>query len=165
MILTRRDTLTWAGAAATGLALPAVLPARAADPVVHEVQMLNAHPENKKDLMVFFPNIVRAKPGDVVKFLAVDKNHNSEAFKKMLPDGVDRWKSKLGKDFELTVETEGAYGYFCTPHKSYGMVGLILVGDVSANYEALKGVRQRGKAKGRFAAIFEEADALLAAEA
>ncbi len=45
------------------------------------------------------------------------------------------------------------------------MVGLILVGDVSANYDAVKEVRQKGKAKKVYADIFARADALLAAEA
>ncbi|MEL7117365.1 MAG: hypothetical protein AAGP08_17570, partial [Pseudomonadota bacterium] len=51
------------------------------------------------------------------------------------------------------------------PHKSWGMVGLLLVGDVSVNYEAAKTARQRGKAKANFAELFAEADALLAEEA
>jgi hypothetical protein len=45
-----------------------------------------------------------------------------------------------------------------------GMVGLILVGDVSGNYDAVKAVRQRGKAKAVYDDIFARADALLAAE-
>lgn len=115
--------------------------------------------------MVFHPDVVRAQPGDTIRFLAVDSNHNSEAHKDMLPEGVERWKSKIGKDFELVVEQEGAYGYFCTPHKSYGMVGLLLVGDVSKNYEQLKTVRQRGKSKKRFKEVFERAEVLLSSEA
>lgn len=161
MNLTRREQLALFGAATAS----ALLPTPAAATTVHEVQMLNHHPEDDKKLMVFFPEIVRAQPGDTIRFLSVDNNHNSEAFKKMLPESGAHWKSKIGKDFDLTVEAEGAYGYFCTPHKSWGMVGLLLVGDVSSNYEALKGVRQRGKAKARFADLFEKADAMLAEEA
>lgn len=115
--------------------------------------------------MVFYPDIVRINPGDTVRFLAADNNHNSQARKDMLPEGIEPWKSKIGSDFDLMLDVEGAYGFFCTPHKSYGMVGLILVGDVSSNYEALKGVRQRGKSKPRFEDIFARADALLAGEA
>ena len=62
------------------------------------------------------------------------------------------------------MEVEGAYGYKCQPHASAGMVGLILVGDVSGNYEDLKGERFRGKAKQRMEAYFEMADEMLAAE-
>jgi pseudoazurin len=160
-MFTRRNSLALMGAAAAATLIPARAKAEAA---IHEVQMLNDHPEDDKKLFVFFPEIVRAQPGDVIRFLSVDSNHNSEAFKNMLPEGAPHWKSKLGDDFDLTVETPGAYGYFCTPHKSWGMVGLMLVGDVSGNYEAIKAERQRGKAKANFAALFEEADAMLAAE-
>jgi pseudoazurin len=161
MNLTRRKGLALFGAAA---AAP-LIPAKARAQTIHEVQMVNDHPQDDKKLMVFYPAIVRAQPGDVVRFLSVDSNHNSEAFKNMLPEGAAHWKSKLGKDFDLTVDVPGAYGYFCTPHKSWGMVGLLLVGDVSGNYEAIKGERQRGKAKANFAELFEKADAMLAAEA
>ncbi|MEM7058547.1 MAG: pseudoazurin [Pseudomonadota bacterium] len=161
MFVSRRRHLALWGAAVWA----SLFPMRASAGTVHEVQMLNHDPDDKKQLMVFHPDIVRAQPGDTIRFLAIDTNHNSESFKKMLPEGVERWKSKIGKEFDLVVETEGAYGYFCTPHKSYGMVGLLLVGDVSSNYEELKTVRQRGKSKKRFKDIFERADALLAAEA
>lgn len=160
MILTRRQNLSLLGAA--GLA--PLLPARARAQTVHEVQMLNNHPEESGRLMVYFPEIVRAEPGDVIRFLSVDNNHNSQAFDEMVPEGVEPWKSKIGKDFDLTVEADGAYGFYCTPHRGLGMVGLLLVGDVSGNYEALKGVRQRGKPKQRFEEIFMAADAMLTEE-
>ncbi|MEM1235187.1 MAG: pseudoazurin [Pseudomonadota bacterium] len=160
MALTRRQNLKLLG----GAALVPLLPARASASTVHDVQMLNTHPEKAGELMVFFPDIVRAQPGDMIRFLSVDNNHNSQAFDAMVPEGVEPWKSRIGKDFDLTVEADGAYGYFCTPHRGLGMVGLLLVGDVSVNYEALKGVRQRGKSKQRFEDLFARADALLAEE-
>ena len=162
MKLTRRHHLALLGAAGAS----SLWPVRGrANGVVHEVKMLNHHPDDRKELMVFYPDIVRANPGDTIRFLAADSNHNSQARDDMLPDGAEPWKSKIGSDFDLTLDVEGAYGYFCTPHKSYGMVGLILFGDVSGNYEALKTVRQRSKSKPRFADIFARADALLAGEA
>ncbi|MEM7731515.1 MAG: pseudoazurin [Pseudomonadota bacterium] len=159
MKITRRQNLGLMGGALVASAAPSVLTSSEA---VHDVEMLNHHPDDKKELMVFYPDIVIAQPGDVIRFLATDNNHNSQARDDMLPDGVEPWKSKIGDEFELTVEAEGAYGYFCTPHKTYGMVGLILVGDVSSNYETLKTVRQRSKSKARFKDIFARADALLA---
>ena len=162
MKLTGRDHLTLLGATAASTLLPSGARANGA---VHEVKMLNHHPDDKKELMVFYPDIVRVSPGDTVRFLAADNNHNSQARNDMLPEGAEAWKSKIGSDFDLTLDVEGAYGYFCTPHKSYGMVGLILVGDVSGNYETLKTVRQRSKSKPRFEDIFARADALWAGEA
>ena len=47
-----------------------------------------------------------------------------------------------------------------------GMVGLILVGDPSSNYEEAKAAiaKQKGKAKKVYKDIFERADAMLATE-
>lgn len=161
MIVSRRRTLTLASAA---LVAP-FLNRRAVAETLHEVQMVNNHPEDSRRLMVFFPEIVRAQPGDTIRFLSVDNNHNTEAFDTMLPDGAEGWRSPIGQDFDLTLTIEGAYGYFCTPHRSLGMVGLLLIGDVSANYEALKDVRMRGQTAARFDDLFERVDEMLAAEA
>lgn len=127
-----------------------------------EVKMYNKNPENKKDRMVFIPNFVVAKPGDVVKFVSVDKGHNSQSGKKMIPDGVKKWKSKFSKDFELTVEKPGIYGYICTPHESMGMVGMIVVeGEgMLANLDAVKAAKKKGKAKKVFKELIAKAEAL-----
>lgn len=151
-----------------GAALGAtVIPARvfADEPTVHEVQMLNKNPDDKSQRMIFLPDLVRAKPGDIVRFISVDKGHNSKSDKDMIPEGAEPWDGKLSKDIEVTLTKEGAYGYYCTPHRTMGMVGLILVGDVSGNYEQAKAVKHRGKSKKVYADIFKRADAMLADEA
>ena len=127
----------------------------------HEVQMLNKHPDDKKKRNVFVPAVLRIKPGDTVKFVSGSKGHNTESMKGMIPEGVDKWKSKISKDFELTFEKPGVYGYKCTPHYTLGMVGLIIVeGDNwKANLAAAKRVRQLGKAKKVFNAIWAKVDA------
>lgn len=130
---------------------------------VHEVQMLNKDPETG-DSMVFEPDIVRAQPGDTIRFVATDRGHNSQSNDDMLPEGAEGWNGKINSDVEVVLETEGAYGFYCTPHQSIGMVGLILVGDVSGNYEAVKEARQRGRAKQRYEDIFARADELLESE-
>ncbi|MCV6595786.1 MAG: pseudoazurin [Mangrovicoccus sp.] len=163
MTQTRREVLKTAAAVTLTAMLPASM-ARA-EGTVHEVQMLNVHPDDKKKRQVFVPDIVRAQPGDTIKFIAADKGHNAESNEDMLPEGAEGWEGPMNKDVEVTLTTEGAYGYYCKPHQALGMVGLILVGDVSGNYEALKEVKQRGKAKKVFPDIFERADAMLAAEA
>lgn len=163
MEFTKRQTLALLGGAATAVALPGL--AQAEDgPTVHEVLMYNKHPENKKMRNVFVPDIVRAKPGDTIKFITKDKGHNAQSDKNMMPEGAEDFKSKISGDYELTVTAEGAYGYFCTPHRTLGMVGLILVGDVSGNYEDVKKAKQKGKAKKVYKDIFKRADAMLAAE-
>ena len=131
----------------------------------YEVLMLNRDPENKKETQVFVPPVLRVNVGDTVKFISADPAHNSQVDKKLMPAGGDEWKGRIGKDVDVTFTVEGAYGYQCQPHASAGMVGLVLVGDVSGNYEDIKGGRFRGKAKKRYEAYFAMADEMLAAEA
>ncbi len=121
-----------------------------------EVQMLN---KGAKGGMVFEPDFIKAAPGDTVKFISVDKGHNVEAIKGMLPDGVEIFKSKLSKDYVLTVTQEGVYGIKCTPHYGLGMVAMIAVGK-PVNADAAKAVKQHGKAKQRFDEIFSALDAV-----
>ena len=161
---TRRDHLLSLGAFAAASAVPAVALAENHEPAVHVVEMLNAHPDNKRERQVFVPDILRAKVGATIRFVSTDRGHNSESVADMTPAGGAEWKGKIGDDVEFVVETAGAYGYKCTPHASVGMVGLLLVGYVPGNYEEIKGVRQRGKAKKRWEDIFERADELLASE-
>ena len=73
----------------------------------------------------------------------------SKSIKGMLPDGVEPFKSEMGKDFILTLTTEGLYGVKCTPHYAMGMVALIQVG-APVNLDAAAAVMQKGKAKTRF---------------
>lgn len=118
----------------------------------HEVHMLN---KGEAGSMVFEPDYVAAQPGDTIHFVSVDKGHNVEGIKGMLPDGVAAFKSKMNKDFDLTVDAEGVYGVKCTPHYGMGMVALIQVGK-AGNLDAVQAVKQKGKAKKRFEAIFAQ---------
>lgn len=120
-----------------------------------EVQMLN---KGEKGGMVFQPDFVKAAPGDTIKFVPTDKGHNAESIKGMLPEGAEKFKSKFNKEFVLKVEKEGLYGIKCSPHYGMGMVALISVG-TPENEDKAKAVKQRGKAKKRFADIFAAYDA------
>lgn len=148
-------TFRFAIAVILAIAAPMTIPGLAAAET-HEVKMLNKDPDDRKIRNVFIPSLLRIKPGDTVRFVSVDKGHNTESIKGMIPDGAEKWKSKISKDFELTFEKPGVYGYRCTPHYALGMVGVVIVeGDGwDANLEAAKGVRQRGKAKKVFDAIW-----------
>lgn len=114
---------------------------------------------NKGDVgaMVFEPAFVKAAPGDVVRFIPTDKGHNVEAINGMLPEGVEGFKSKFNKEFDLTVEAEGVYGIKCTPHYAMGMVALIQVGD-AVNLDGAKVVKQKGKAKARMADLIAQVE-------
>ncbi|MWD29284.1 pseudoazurin [Aquicoccus sp. SCR17] len=131
-----------------------VLAAGAGWAETHEVQMLN---RGEAGAMVFEPAYVKAAPGDVVHFVPTDKGHNVEEIDGMLPDGVEGFKSKINKPFDLTVEEEGLYGVKCTPHYAMGMVALIQVGE-PVNEDEATAVKQKGKAKDRMADLLDQVE-------
>ena len=115
-----------------------------------EVLMLN---KGAKGAMVFEPDFIVAAPGDTVRFVPTDKGHNVETIKGMLPDGATPVRSKFNEEVIVTFEKEGVYGLKCTPHYAMGMVALVSVG-TAGNLEAAKAVKQSGKAKKVFEALF-----------
>lgn len=117
-----------------------------------EVKMLN---KGDVGAMVFEPAFIAAQPGDTVTFLSIDKGHNAQSIKGMLPDGAEKFKSKMSKEFMLNLDAEGIYGIKCTPHFALGMVMLIQVGK-PINLEAVMKVKLKGKTKKRFAPLFEQ---------
>ncbi len=109
------------------------------------IEMLN---KLEKRNMVFSEEIVRINVGDTIFWKSVDKGHNVEFISKGgVPDGVEKFKSKVSKDTEYTFEIPGIYAYWCTPHKTMGMVGFVIVGDDLSNLESIKKVKFLGKSK------------------
>ena len=109
------------------------------------VEMLN---KLDKRSMVFSPEIVRVNVGDTVFWQSVDPGHNVEFISKNgVPDGVDKFKSKVSKDAEYTFTVPGIYAYWCVPHKTMGMIGFVVVGDDKSNLEAIKNIRFVAKSK------------------
>ena len=127
--------------------------AGAAGAAEHEVKMLN---KGEKGAMVFEPDFLKVEPGDTIKFVAVDKGHNAESVKGMLPEGAEAFKGKINEEVVYTVEKEGVYGIKCTPHYAMGMVMLVVAGE-PGNAEEAKTVKHPGKAKATFAQLFEQA--------
>ncbi len=115
-----------------------------------EIKMLN---KGEKGAMVFEPAFVKAAPGDTIHFVAVDKGHNAESIKGMIPEGAEPFKGKINEEVTVTLNQEGVYGVKCAPHYGMGMVALIQVGN-PVNLEEAKGVKQSGKAKTVFAELF-----------
>ena len=98
--------------------------------------------------MVFSQEIVRINPGDTVFWKATDKGHNVQFISKNgVPEGVEKFKSKIGKDAEYTFTTPGIYAYWCLPHKTMGMIGFVIVGDELSNLDSIKKVKFIGKSK------------------
>lgn len=161
MKLTRRNSLKLIGATALVIGPLKAFAESHGGPQI--VEMLNKAPDSN-ERQVFNPPVLKIEPGTTVIFKPTDKGHNSEASSDMLPEGVEAWKSKINEEFEVTLDVPGVYGYHCTPHQSAGMVGLILVGEVSQEQiDALKEVRQRGKAKARYEEYFAIAEEMIAA--
>ena len=108
------------------------------------VEMLN---KKGKESMVFSQKIVKINVGEKVFWKATNKGHNVEFIKGGVPEGVEKFKSKFNKDVEYKFDIPGIYAYWCTPHKSMGMIGFVVVGDDKSNLEAIKTIRFSGKSK------------------
>lgn len=121
--------------------------ANAAD---HEVKLLT---KGDHGIMVFQPDFVQAQPGDTIHFVAVDKIHNAESIKGMIPDGAEPFKGKMGHDLTVTLTRQGVYGVKCAPHYGMGMVALIVVGK-PVNLKQAEAVPQMGRAKKVFGDLF-----------
>lgn len=118
----------------------------------HEIRMLN---RGEAGVMVFEPALVRADPGDTIRFVPADKSHNAEIIPGMLPEGAEAFKGKINEEVVVTLTTEGVYGVKCTPHYAMGMVALIIVGEPSNAADA-QGVKHPGKARTVFSALFQQ---------
>lgn len=126
----------------------------------HEIKIYSKLPDNKKMRNLFYPTFLKVKAGDTVKFVTVDKGHNTESIDGMIPEGAIKWKSKFNKDFEIKLDVPGVYGYKCTPHYAMAMIGLILVEGEGweKNLETAKKVKQFGRSKKKFKELFAELD-------
>ena len=118
------------------------------------IEMLN---KLEKETMVFSQKIVNIDVGDTVFWTSTDPGHNVEFISKGgLPEGVEKFKSKIGKDAEYNFTIPGIYAYWCTPHKSMGMIGFVVVGGDYSNMESIKSVKYIGKSKKIAEALISE---------
>ena len=108
------------------------------------IEMLN---KQGKESMVYSQKIVNVNVGDTVFWKATTKGHNVQFMKGGVPEGVEKFKSKMNKDTEYTFTVPGIYAYWCTPHKSMGMIGFVVVGGDKSNIEAIKSLKFFGKSK------------------
>ena len=117
------------------------------------IEMLNKRDDGAK--MVYSQDIARIDVGDTITWLPKSKGHNVEFVAG--PDGWDApKKSKNGKEVAITFDTPGVYLYQCTPHKSMGMIALVVVGEDMSNLDAITGMKIRGKSKKKMKAILDE---------
>ena len=116
-------------------------PAYSAD---QNIDMLN---RLGKEINVYSKKVVNVDVGDTVFWKSVNPGHNVEFIKGGFPDGAEKFKSSYSKDTSYTFKTPGIYAYWCTPHKSIGMIGFVIVGNDKSNLEAIKKIKFYGKSK------------------
>lgn len=114
------------------------------------IEMLNKRDDGAK--MVYSEDIARIDLGDTITWVPTSKGHNVEFIA-----GPDGWKapkkSKLNKEVKITFDTPGVYLYQCTPHKSMGMIAIVVVGDGDND---ISGAKVRGKSKKALKALLAE---------
>jgi|TARA_B100001540_G_scaffold185062_2_gene163144 pseudoazurin len=108
------------------------------------VDMLNVRADGQS--MVYSEDVLKVAVGDTVVWKPKDKGHNVEFI--IGPDALELpKKSRINQEFTYTFEKPGVYFYQCTPHKSMGMIALVIVGDDLSNLDQVKSVRVFGKSK------------------
>ena len=122
-----------------------------------EVEMLTKN--DAGDRMVFSQELVRAKVGDIIRFLPTEKGHNAQSVKGALPDGQKSFRGKQNKTVEYLVTETGLTAVVCAPHQAMGMVALIVVGNDLSNAQKILDARVRGKGKDKIMALIEQAKA------
>lgn len=77
----------------------------------------------------FDPIGLHVQPGTTVTFENVSGAHNVVSYDDRIPDGADGFETTIGETAAVTFEAAGTYDYYCQPHKSFGMVGRVVVGE------------------------------------
>ena len=109
-------------------------PTKPTESKVHTVQMVSSEKAS-----FFDPDRLHIQIGETVRWILQSGTHTTTSyhpafFKKPLriPEKATPWHSGVLKDagqiFELKFDVEGVYNYYCTPHQSLGMEGIIVVG-------------------------------------
>jgi len=117
------------------------------------IEMLN---KLDKEYMVFSEKVIYIDSGDTVFWKATDKGHNVEFVKEAVPTGVEAFKSKLNVDTEYKFSIPGIYAYWCTPHKTMGMIGFVVVGNDLSNFNDVAKKKFLGKSKKIAKTILEQ---------
>ena len=122
-------------------------PALAGD---HKIEMLNK--DSNGNRMVFSQEIIHVAVGDTVTWLPTTRGHNVEMVAS--PNNL-KFKSKNSKEAKITFEKPGIYYYWCTPHKSMGMIGLVIVGNDLSNLADIKKAKAKGKSKKKLKSLLK----------
>ena len=115
------------------------------------IDMLNKNADGER--MVYSTEVAKVAVGDTITWLPASKGHNVHFIS--APDGIELVKSKMNKEFSFTFEKEGIYLYQCTPHKSMGMIGLVVVGENIDNLDSVRKTKVVGKTKKKLKKLLE----------
>ena len=114
------------------------------------IEMLNKRDDGAK--MVYSEDITRIEVGEIITWVPTSKGHNVEFIA-----GPDGWKapkkSKLNKEVAITFDVPGVYLYQCSPHKTMGMIAIVVVGDGDNDISKAK---VKGKSKKKLKALLGE---------
>jgi pseudoazurin len=114
------------------------------------IEMLNKRDDGAK--MVYSEDIARIDVGDTITWTPNSKGHNVEFIAG--PDGWDApKKSKLSKEYAYTFDTPGVYLYQCSPHKTMGMIAIVVVGEGDND---ISGAKVKGKSKKKLKALLKD---------
>ena len=125
-----------------------VLSAKAEEKEPLIIEMLN---KRGKEKMLYGQDVAKIDVGQTITWTPDSKGHNVQFVS--VPEGVEKVKSKLSKEFSYTFEQEGDYLYVCTPHASMGMIGGVVVGESDVNLDEVLDYKFRGKSKKKFKKI------------
>ena len=125
-----------------------VLSAKAEEKEPLIIEMLN---KRGKEKMLYGQDVAKVEVGQTITWTPDSKGHNVQFVS--VPEGVEKVKSKLSKEFSYTFEQEGVYLYVCTPHASMGMIGMVIVGESDVNLDEVLDYKFRGKSKKKFKKI------------
>ena len=72
--------------------------------------------------------------------------------------GKHQRNQNLSKEVAITFDTPGVYLYQCTPHKSMGMIAIVIVGEADPKVvkDRLKDVKVKGKSKKKLKALLAD---------
>ena len=104
--------------------------------------------------MSYSPEILYSEVGDKIVW-PKSKGHNVEFIDG--PSGFSIPKrSKMNRQYDIILEIPGIYYYWCTPHKSQGMIGLIVVGKNISNKIEISKAKALGKSKKKLADLINK---------
>lgn len=99
----------------------------------YEVKMLDFGADGS---MLFEPGFLAVEPGDTITFVPSASGHFVRS--SLLPDDVPEWRSKLDEKYTVKVDKEGVYVYYCPPHLTMAMVGVVQVGKATAKEKIIE---------------------------